>query len=454
MDRRLWNLELDGQDHLRAGGCDLVELARTYGTPLHVVDEDRLRRSVRGFQRAFAGRCPDAGIFYSYKTNCVPGVLSLLHEEGCGAEAASPYEYWLASTLGVAPGSVIYNGVGRSTGDFEQAILGGVHLINVDSIGEAERLAVAANRAKASIDVGIRVDPGVGWRAHFGVQRSASALRQIVETLRRSSFVTVRAVHAHIGSCITKPAVYARAIDRIADAIAALQASARVSIDTLDLGGGFGVPTVKRFTMRDAALYRLFDRPPSPPEAESCASIDQFADTIVASARDAFARRGLPPPRLILEPGRALTGTAQLLLVTVKDIKSAFRGARVALVDGGMQNIAFPLSYEYHHCFVANRASAPAAERVFVAGPLCSAEDLLYRNWRLPSLQPGDVLAIMDSGAYFTSFGNTFSYPAPPIVLASRGMSRVLRARQTFDDLAMLDRSGRSALHSQPSGPE
>lgn len=454
MDRRLWDLDIDGQDHLEVGGCDLVDLGRTYGTPLHVVDEARLRRNVREFRRAFAGRCPDAGIFYSYKTNCVPGVLSLLHEEGCGAEAASPYEYWLASTLGVAPGSVIYNGVGRSIDDFEQAILGGVHLINVDSIGEAERLALAADRARASISVGVRIDPGVGWRAHFGVQKNAARLKQVVEILRRSSFVTVRAVHVHIGSCITDTGVYARAIGRIADAIAELQAIARVSIDTLDLGGGFGVPTVKRFTMRDAALYRLFDRPPAPPTADSCASIDQFAETIVGSARDAFARRDLKLPRLILEPGRALTGSAQLLLVTVKDIKPAFRGARVALVDGGMQNIAFPLSYEYHHCFVANRASAPAAERAFVAGPLCSAEDLLYRNWRLPSLRPGDVLAIMDTGAYFTSFGNTFSYPAPPVVLASRGVSRVLRARQTFDDLAMLDRSGRSALHSQPSGPE
>ena len=111
MDRRFWDLEIGSQDHLTLGGCDLVELAHTYGTPLHVVDETRLRRNVEDFRRAFAGRSPGAEIFYSYKTNCVPGVLSLLHEQGCGAEAASPYECWLAAALGVPPSSVIYNGI-------------------------------------------------------------------------------------------------------------------------------------------------------------------------------------------------------------------------------------------------------------------------------------------------------------------------------------------------------
>jgi diaminopimelate decarboxylase len=455
MDRRFWDLEIGSQDHLTLGGCDLVELAHTYGTPLHVVDETRLRRNVEDFRRAFAGRSPGAEIFYSYKTNCVPGVLSLLHEQGCGAEAASPYECWLAAALGVPPSSVIYNGISRSIDDFERAILGGagLGLINVDSIGEAERLAVAADRAKTAVTAGLRIDPGVGWKAHFGVQARPSELRRVVDALRRSSWVTLRAVHAHIGSCITETDAYARAIDRIAGAIVDLQAGTPIAIDTLDIGGGFGVPTVKRFSVRDAALYRLFNRPPAPPTPGACASIDQFAETIVAAARDGFTRRGLKPPRLLLEPGRALTGSAQTLLVTVKDIKSPLGGARFAMVDAGMQNVAFPLSYEYHQCFVANRASAPATDRAFVAGPLCSAEDLLYRNWPLPALESGDVLAIMDAGAYFTSFANNFSYPRPPVVLASQGRSRLLQTRQTFEDLAALDRIGRPALHSDRFQP-
>src|SRR5262249_26086114 len=112
---------------------------------------------------------------------------------------------------------------------------------------------------------------------------------------------------------------------------------------------------------------------------------------------------------------------------------------RFAITDGGMQSLAFPLCYEYHHCFVANRASAAPATRYFVAGPLCSPEDLLYRNWPLPSIEPGDVLAIMDAGAYFTSFANNFSYPRPAIVAATDGTARILRTRETFEGMTRND---------------
>ena len=439
MDVRLWDLDVNGEDHLVCGGCDLVELARRYGTPLYAVDEARLRRNVENFRRAFANRHQDAGVFYSYKTNCVPGVLAILHHQGCGAEVASPYEYWLARELGVPAASVIYNGVNRSIDDFERAIRDGVHLINLDSIGEGERLVAAAERARMPVRVGVRIDPGVGWKAHFGLEPETRQLAELVHVLKESSWATLTGVHAHVGSCITNADVYARAIERIAKTTAQLQTQARTTIDTVDMGGGFATPTVSRFSAREAGLYRLFNRPPAAPAHGSCASIDRFAETIARTLTAAFARRGLRPPRLLLEPGRAISGSAQVLLVTITEVKTRAGGARVAIADGGMQNVAFPLSYEYHHCFVANRASATATSRWFVTGPLCSAEDLLYRNWTLPALQPGDVLAIMDAGAYFTSFANNFSYPRPPVVLASQGASHVLRARERFEEMARTD---------------
>jgi diaminopimelate decarboxylase len=104
-----------------------------------------------------------------------------------------------------------------------------------------------------------------------------------------------------------------------------------------------------------------------------------------------------------------------------------------------MQNIAFPLSYEYHHCFVANKARTERSRRYIVTGPLCSPEDILYRNWELPELEPGDLLAIMDAGAYFTSFANNFSYPRPPVVLVSEGESKLIRGRETFEQMTVLD---------------
>jgi len=147
----------------------------------------------------------------------------------------------------------------------------------------------------------------------------------------------------------------------------------------------------------------------------------------------------VPRPEILLEPGRALTSSAQVLLLTVKEIKRRGR-TRFAVVDGAMQQIAFPLSYEYHACLVASCASGQRPRRrYFVVGPLCSPEDVLYRNWRLPELVEGDVLAVMDAGAYFTSFANNFSFPRPPIALVRDGHGRLVRQRETFAAIAAPD---------------
>jgi len=144
---------------------------------------------------------------------------------------------------------------------------------------------------------------------------------------------------------------------------------------------------------------------------------------------------------LLLEPGRALTSEAQILLLTVRGIKHKRRGVTYAITDGGMQHIAFPLSYEYHACLLANRAGARPTRRCFVTGPLCSPEDILYRNWKLPELKEGDLLAVMDAGAYFTSFANNFSFPRPAVVMVSHGAPALVRQRETFEHMAALDSS-------------
>ena len=204
-------------------------------------------------------------------------------------------------------------------------------------------------------------------------------------------------------------------------------------------GGGFGVPTVKMLNVCEMALYRLLNVAPRPPRAEDCPSIETFGHVLTGVLLDRCARYGLEVPSLFLEPGRAITSDAQLLLLTVKDVKQHGNGTAFAIADGGMQNIAFPLAYEYHHAFLTSRASAPRERRYFVTGSLCSPQDLLYRNWALPTLRAGDVLAVMDAGAYFTSFANNFSYPRPPVVCVSGGRHRILRERETFEQMTAVD---------------
>jgi diaminopimelate decarboxylase len=430
---------INDQDHLEYGGSDVVELARRYGTPLHVVDESALRRNYRAFLGAFRLAYREVSVFYSYKTNCVPGVLGILHEEGCGAEVVSPYELWIATRLRVPPSRIIYNGVNKSVDDLREAIQHGVGLINVDSAGELHRLSDAAKALNRRVNVGLRIDPAVGWVAHFGLSPDVDRIAALVETAGENRLLNIRGLHAHMGSGIRDTRNYRKAVEVMARLSCKLRETSGIQIDQFDVGGGFGLPTVKTLTLRETVGYKLFNRPPPEPQVGSCPSIESFGEVITSVLRECCARYALREPRLLLEPGRAITGNAQILLVTVCEIKRRKNGTAYAITDGGMQNIAFPLSYEYHTCLLANRLGAPSTERYFVTGPLCSPEDLLYRNWKLPELREGDVLAIMDAGAYFTSFANNFSYPRPPVVTVSDGVSRLVRQRETFEHMTAVD---------------
>jgi diaminopimelate decarboxylase len=428
-----WGLSAGPSGHLMACECDLFDLAHQYGTPLHVVNEDRLHGNLRRFKESFAGAAVEVRHYFSYKTNCVPRILKSLHDEGFGAEIASGYELWLARRLGVDPGNIVYNGVIKSRGDLEAAIASGVS-INVDSATEAGVLRDVLSKSGRTVDLGIRVYPVTGWRAQFGLQPDANELMDICRRLASNGNCRITSLHTHIGTGLTSVADYRTIAESLCSLARRIQDALGTPIRHINLGGGFGVPTVKTLSMPEVAHYKLFNHPPRPPRTRACPAPEEFAAAIGAVFRRNGEKLGL-----MLEPGRVISSDAQVLLVTVRDIKQRSNGRRYAVTDGGLQNIAFPLSYEYHHCFVANRAISPATHRYYVTGPLCSPEDLLYRNWPLPELAIGDVLAIMDSGAYFTSFSNNFSFPRPAIVMVSNGNASVIRERETFEHMIAMD---------------
>lgn len=425
-------------DHLVVGGCDAVELAGMYGTPLYLVDETALRDTYRSFTRAFSASYPRTRVFYSYKSNCVPGLLEILHSEGCGAEVISPYELWLARRLGVPPARIVYNGPSKSPEDLSTAVEFGVGLINADSLDEIRRLRAVAERLGKPVEVGIRIHPAIGWNAHFGVKPQRDSLARVLRELGGNGLVNIRCLHVHIGTGIRSTRDYERVIRVVCELSRHLRDAADVRIERIDLGGGFGVPTVRTLTLPELALYRLAAIPPRPPRPAGCPSFGRFGEAITSALARRSQEYGLGEPELLLEPGRAITSAAQVLLLAVKEIKRR-RRTTFAIVDGGMQNIAFPLSYEYHRCLVANRRSGNRHRRYFIAGPLCSPEDILYRNWALPELREGDILAVMDAGAYFTSFANNFSYPRPPVVVAADGRHRLVRRRETFEEMTAVD---------------
>ncbi len=438
MDANLWGLGINNKDHLVLGGCDVVEMAKNYGTPLHLVDARRLRSNYRRFLYAFKNSYGKVKVFYSYKTNCVPGILKELHKEGCGAEVVSPYELWLAFKLGLDPSDVIYNGVNKSKENLKLAVQKGVGIINVDSISEIYKLKEVSDELKKEVDVGIRIPPARGSKSYFGLQANEDKVIDTFRELKRNSLLNLCCLHVHDGTRVKNTEHYRKAIELAFSMIKELKEKLNADIKYLDLGGGFGVPNIKSLTFLEIALYKAFNIVPQEPRAKDCPSIEVFAEVAADSLRRCCTFYGLEEPYLLLEPGRNVTSDSQILLLTVCDIKKRSDGTTFAITDGG-QSTAFPLFFEYHKCLLANRATSEPKRKYFIAGPILHG-DIIYRNLKLPELKEGDVLAIMDAGAYFTSYSYSFSYPRPAIVLVSDGCHTLIRQQESFEHMTALDK--------------
>lgn len=429
----LWDMTVNTEGHLVIGECTVQELSQTYGTPLFVVNERRLRNNYHTFCRSFESSYPAVEVYYSYKTNPIPEILQILHEEGAGAEVISPYELWLALRLGVPPSRIIYNGVHKDAASLEMAVKQDIRLINIDSFREIERLAHIARRLGKRPTVGVRVSTGIGWASQFGLQiQSGEALKAYKHMVDLDCF-HICGVHTHLGTSILKVSEYTQASREIVTFLKTLKNELNLEIRDVDIGGGFGVPTVRPLWEIDRSMPY-----PSIPDVNKVPSLHQFSQAISQTITDDCRKYGLSIPRLLLEPGRIISSCSQMLLLSVAALKKRPDGSQYIVADGGL-NLAYPLRWEYHEIYVANRMLDPYRERYTIVGPLCTPTDLLYQSKILPSVSEGDTLAVMDAGAYFISYMNTFSFPRPAIVLVSEGKHGLIRRAEAFEEIPSLD---------------
>jgi diaminopimelate decarboxylase len=211
-----------------------------------------------------------------------------------------------------------------------------------------------------------------------------------------------------------------------------------VEISYFDLGGGFGVPTVQQFDSWDYRLMRN-GRPPAPIDVATAPTPSDYARGIVEVMRRFHPTAGVNQPTLVLEPGRALTSSAQSLVLQVLSVKRGSRDSPTVILDGG-KNLALPTGYECHELLPVTRASQKADRRYNFFGPLCHPSDDLFVEKAFPPVEPGDLVAIMDAGAYFVPNQTNFSHARPPAVLVEKGKATLLRARESFEDIVMRDR--------------
>ncbi len=421
---------------LALDSVSLASLIENRSSPLHVVNVARLRDNARRFLNQHPDLPAGCEVFYSYKTNPVPGVLLELHQAGIGAEVISHYELWLALELGVPPSKIVYNGPAKSEASIRLAIEQGVELLNLNHPEEIAVVSQVAARVGRKARVGLRVSLD-GWAGQFGTAAAGDRALRAYETALRSPWLEVVGLHVHRGGMLRSETELAQFVEGVLAFATTLREKLGLDLEILDLGGSLGARSVRGLTTRELRLNRTFFRELDPPDPAENLSIEAYTKFVLTRVQAHYALHNKKPPRVFLEPGRALTSDAQFLLTRVLSLKED--GERTfAILDAGI-NVAESCRSEYHQVLTLKDAVDRPLKCYTLVGPICTPGDTLRWAVRLPQLEVGDTLAIMDSGAYFVPFSTSFSFPRPGIVAVENGQVRELRRAETFDDLTVLD---------------
>lgn len=399
--------------------CDsvlLAALAAEFGTPLYVYSAERIRENYRRLAGAFAPLHP--AICYSVKANSNLSILRLLKEEGSGFDIVSGGELFRVQRLGADMARVVFAGVGKTEAEIEAALRADVGWINIESEGELRRVNDLAGRSGVTATVAIRLRPDVDAATHHHISTGSAASKfglpvsQALDLVRGAwPHSHIRGAHVHIGSQLANPNATLQAIDIALEFIAKAN-SLGGTIEALDIGGGFPVPYGDDETMPD---------------------IETFAAPILDRLS---GWRG----DLHLEPGRSIVADSAALVTSVQYEKSD-GGHRLVIVDAGMQTLIRPALYDAQHRIRPVRQAGSLSNALAdVAGPICESADFLARDRDLPAFKGGDLLAVLDAGAYgFVMASNYNSHPLPAEVLVDGDSYRLIRRRQTYDDLILCE---------------
>ena len=413
------NIKINDKNHLDIGGADAVDIADEFGTPTYVIDEERIRDNYRRFYSAFSKYYPDFKVFYACKANTNLAVMKILESEGSCIDAVSPGEVHIAKLTGFSADRILFTGNNITDEELKYVYDEGV-VLNIDSLSALKRLSriVDADGLKISF----RVNPMVGAGHHdhcitggvmskFGIMESEAV--EVYNMAKDLGFNPV-GMHSHIGSGILDPEPFKLAIESTMDIAGKVHQEAGIDFEFVDFGGGVGIPYT--------------------PE-EHVVDLDKFAEVNIGLFKQKIEEYDMNSPAIYLEPGRFLVGDASVLLVRVNSLKESYR--KFIGVDAGFHTLLRPAMYDsYHHIVNACNMEAENTQTVDIAGNVCESGDLFARDRPMPEVGEGDVLAILNAGAYgFTMSSNYNSRPFASEVLISDGEAYVVRERETFEDL-------------------
>lgn len=446
-----WGGECNAQNELVISGCSTIELAERFGTPLHVVDIDRLKATAKNFLTSFkATYRGKVSVHYAFKCNAVPGVLQWIKEVGLKAEVMSAFELELALNLGFTGEDIIINGPYKPVSLLEQCLRHKVRYIIVDSLSELQRLRAVCETKGEKADILLRINPNFVPKgmnqgsatasrkgSPFGLDLEGGELIPALQQIKAAKELNFHGYHIHIGTGIYHPSDYSRAIQKLKPLIDQTY-ELGLKVKTFDAGGGIASPTSREMTSWELLTYQAFEKLPPPPPVSSTFTFQEFAEAISRELHEVFAPYGLP--ELLLEPGRSITSTNQFLLLGIHQVKERKGVKKWIMTDGGLGTVSMPTYYEYHEVLLCNDLTRQRKEYVTISGPVCFASDVVYRNKWMPNVKEGEILAIMDSGAYFTSWESSFGFPRPAIIGICSGDSTLIRRRESFTEMIERDK--------------
>jgi diaminopimelate decarboxylase len=415
--------------HLIIGGCDTVELAAEFGTPLYLFDELSLRRCCAEFKQEFSRHYADTTVIYAAKAFINKALAKIFNEEGLGLDVVSAGELSIAQSAGFPLDGVYFHGNNKSAEELRLALEWRIGHIVVDNFHELAMLDQIAGKQGYAPDILLRLSPGVEPHTHRYIATGAvdtkfgfplaSGDEAVAQALSAPS-VNLVGLHFHIGSLIYELEPYQQAIDIILSFAAEMKQKHGFEFRELDVGGGF-------------AIQYAVDSPAPP--------VSAYAEAITSRVIDKCRELELALPRLVIEPGRSIVGQAGVALYTVGVVKDVPGVRRYVSVDGGMADNIRPALYgAKHEAVVANKMREREEGRVTVAGKFCESGDILIENIALPPVAAGDIMAIADCGAYCLPQASNYNASLKPaIVLVKEGKARLIRRRETLDDLTRCD---------------
>lgn len=417
------------EKNLTIGGCDTVELVEKYGSPLYVIDEATLRAICNDFKNAFKSY-PHTRMMYASKALCTSAITKLLDSEGFGFDTVSIGEIYTVLNSGVSLSKVLFNGNNKTEEELDFAIKNDIGRISVDNFLEVKLISKIAGRYNKHVDVLLRITPGIECHTHEYIQTGQldskfgfdlSQLDEVIKDITQNhNNITIRGLHAHIGSQIFEPQCFHDEIDVLIQEISRVEAKFGIKFDEINIGGGLGVK------------YTEKDKPPS---------VNEIADVIIASLEKHIEKYNIEPPTLYIEPGRSIISTSGVTLYTIGSMKQVPNMTKYVTVDGGMSDNPRPSMYQAeYYADVANKMNETEKEVVTIAGRFCESGDILIKDINLPIMETGDILCVYNTGAYNYSMASNYNrVEKPAMVLVNNAQSDIIIKRESLEDIIAHD---------------